>query len=126
MASLAVASIEHPFGTFEEKLGKKSQKWDEMNILETYHPANKDYGLMKKSKPNTLYRNTVADYDDSDNDSEVNEIMNPDFLTKKLAVDEASEPTNVILEQESSGEKDDEELEKKQQFDMKRKLHYNE
>nr|XP_034342068.1 protein phosphatase inhibitor 2-like isoform X1 [Arvicanthis niloticus] len=130
VASPGVASAEQPRRTFEGKLSKKSQKWDEVNILATYHPADKDYGLMKIDEPNTCYRNMIAYNEDVDSDSECSETLSPDFITRKLAVDEVSQPKDMNLEQENNGEEDNnltpEELEKKRQFEMKRKLHYNE
>ncbi|XP_008837239.1 protein phosphatase inhibitor 2 [Nannospalax galili] len=125
-----VASAEQPRRNVEEELSKKSQKWDEMNILATYHPADKDYGLMKIDEPNTPYHNMIGDDEDAYSDSEASEAMTPDILAKKLAAAEGSEPKYRIREQESSGEEDNdlspEEQEKKRQFEMKRKLHYNE
>lgn len=130
VASQVVASAEQPRRTVEEELSKKSQKWDEMNILATYHPADKDYGLMKIDEPNTPYHNMIGDDEDAYSDSEGNEVLTPDILAKKLAAAEGSEPKYRTREQESSEEEDNdlspEEREKKRLFEMKRKLHYNE
>ncbi|MBZ3889947.1 Protein phosphatase inhibitor 2 [Sciurus carolinensis] len=128
--SSVVASAEQPHRSVEEELSKKSQKWDEMNILATYHPADKDYGLMKIDEPSTPYHSMIGDDEDAYSDPETTEAMTPDVLAKKLSAAEGSEPKYRIREQESSGEEDNdltpEEREKKRQFEMKRKLHYNE
>lgn len=128
--SSVVASAEQPHRSVEEELSKKSQKWDEMNILATYHPADKDYGLMKIDEPSTPYHSMIGEDEDAFSDSETNEAMTPDVLAKKLSAAEGSEPKYRTREQESSGEEDSEltpeEREKKRQFEMKRKLHYNE
>lgn len=100
-----------------------------MNILATYHPADKDYGLMKIDEPSTPYHSMVGDDDDVLSDSEASETLTPALLAKKLAAAEGSELKYRDQDQESSDEDSDlspEEQEKKRQFEMKRKLHYNE
>ncbi|KAF7472029.1 protein phosphatase inhibitor 2-like [Marmota monax] len=128
--SSVVPSAEQPHRSVEEELSKKSQKWDEMNILATYHPADKDYGLMKIDEPSTPYHSMIGEDEDAYSDSETTEAMSPDVLAKKLSAAEGSEPKYQSREHESSGEEDSEltpeEQEKKRQFEMKRKLHYNE
>ncbi|XP_049631968.1 protein phosphatase inhibitor 2 [Suncus etruscus] len=128
-ASSVASAAEQPGRSVDEELSKKSQKWDEMNILATYHPADKDYGLMKIDEPSTPYHSMVGDDDDVLSDSEASETITPALLAKKLAAAEGSELKYRDQDQESSDEDSDlspEEQEKKRQFEMKRKLHYNE
>ncbi|XP_004675170.1 PREDICTED: protein phosphatase inhibitor 2 isoform X2 [Condylura cristata] len=128
--SSMVPAAEQPGRSVDEELSKKSQKWDEMNILATYHPADKDYGLMKIDEPSTPYHSMIGDDEDALSDSDATEVLTPDILAKKLAAAEGSEPKYRVREQESSEDEDNdlspEEQEKKRQFEMKRKLHYNE
>lgn len=129
-SSVVSSAEQQPGRSVDEELSKKSQKWDEMNILATYHPADKDYGLMKIDEPSTPYRSMVGDDEDALSDAETTEAPTPDMLAKKLAAAEGSEPKYWVHEQDSSGDEDSdlspEEREKKRQFEMKRKLHYNE
>ncbi|XP_027013733.1 protein phosphatase inhibitor 2 isoform X2 [Tachysurus fulvidraco] len=100
----------------EDDQQKKSQKWDEMNILATYHPADKDYGLMKIDEPSTPYNRMVGEDDDEEvhSDSEGNAALTVDDLAQKLAAAEGSGPRCMKEEEEESSE-DEEQLSPEEQ-----------
>ncbi|KAM7058106.1 protein phosphatase inhibitor 2-like [Molossus nigricans] len=130
MASNVLSPSEQQRDKSVEELSKKSQRWDEVNIVATNYASDEDYGLVKIYEPSTPYNSMISDDDDVLSDSETGKAQ-PDTLVKKLAVAEGSETKDRVREQESSGDEDgdlppEQAREKKQEFEMKRKLHDSE
>ncbi|XP_067134354.1 protein phosphatase inhibitor 2-like [Centruroides vittatus] len=98
-------------------------KWDEMNILQTLHPADKDYGHMTIDEPKTPYNY----YKDEDLSGTEKLAINPSLLAEKIQ-EGAEKPPKVMTETSSSEEETEteEERAKRKLFEYKRKTHYNE
>ncbi|XP_063874369.1 protein phosphatase inhibitor 2-like [Scylla paramamosain] len=106
-----------------ERQREKGTKWDEMNILATLHPKDKDYGHMKIEEPKTPYTKYNEGHSDDEQDG-----LDADLLAKKIQLG-GNELPKALVEpevEELSEEESAEEIEKRKIFEMKRKQHYNE
>lgn len=105
-------------------------KWDEMNILQTLHPPDKDYGHMKIEEPKTPY-NYYKDELDGDVQSErQSEPLDLNLLAKKIEMGSDVLPKAMMDEESDSDDEianeTEEERAKRKLFEQKRKSHYNE
>jgi len=112
----------------QEKTGiTKEPHFDEMNILATLHPADKDYGFMKIDEPKTPFDTSKSEDEDF---PEVIEELDANLLAAKIAAEAHKGPRRRKISM-SDASCDEEELtpdakEKKRSFESKRKSHYDE
>ncbi|XP_011494975.1 PREDICTED: protein phosphatase inhibitor 2-like [Ceratosolen solmsi marchali] len=114
--SKGILKTSSSFDNQENPRATKETKWDEMNIIATLHPMDKDYGHMKIEEPKTPYN-----FEGIKNQ---NDYLDSSAVSSKLA--QNIKPKIFEESSEDDDEETPEERERRKIFEAKRKGHYRE
>uniref|UniRef100_A0A0R3S5V4 Protein phosphatase inhibitor 2 n=1 Tax=Elaeophora elaphi TaxID=1147741 RepID=A0A0R3S5V4_9BILA len=128
--------LKQPSAEESKRIAEDRAHFDEMNIIATHHPADKDYGHMKIDEPKTPYHGYSDSEDDGDNHAakatrrvSLVGAVDPVKLAESIEAGTSIPPSYLIKnlpDDDSEVELTPEQIAHKCEFEKKRKMHYNE